>query len=336
MLAFVRNSNYENLLTKLPEPYVLNEDDVKIRMEYCSFCRDDMRINDNFNVFGKIGTIGHEGAGVIFELGKQAKEAGFKIGDRVSMQFIDSCGTCKNCLSQHPHLCPEAKISDGVLSDYTIRKFRQLIKVPDDVSFKQASLIEPVSDVIEAISKLSIDFQSDVLLIGSGFIGLIFIKLLKAKGVKTITVIEPIEYRRKLALEYGADFVFSPAEDNLELKIMEISEFWGYDIAIETSSLPSMIEKLHTYMMAGGTILVFTYSDLQDKICFNSFNIYRKSLSLIWSCLSNVKNMNTAAALIKKFSFEKLITAEYPFSQCQQAYEKYLGTSEIKIGIKMR
>jgi len=336
VLSFVRNSNLEHILTKIPEPYIVDERDVKIRMEYCSLCRDDMRIEDNLNVFGKIGTIGHEGAGVIVELGKHAQSEGFNIGDRVIMQFIDSCGHCKSCLTQHPQFCPEAKISEGVLSEYIVRKCRQLIKIPDNLTFKQASIIEPVGDVIDAISRVDLDFQTDVLLLGAGFTGLVFIQLLKQRGVQSITVIEPLEERQKLALQYGADRVFSPSDDDLELSLMKATDFWGYDLAIDTSSVVASIEGVPPFLAAGGTLLIFTYSDLQDKLCFNSFNMYRKSLTLKWSCLSNGSNMKTAASIIKRLSLDQLITAEYPFSQSQKAYNSYLGRAEIKVGIRMR
>lgn len=336
MIAFVKNSNLENVLTKIAEPYIVSDDDVKIKMEYCSLCRDDMHNSDSLNIFGKIGTLGHEGSGVIVELGSHAKCKGFNLGDRVILQVIDACGTCKYCLNQTPQFCPEATLSQGVLSEYVVRKYRQLIKIPDDLSFKQASLVEPVGDVVDALSKICLDFETDVLLIGAGFTGLVFSKLLKHKGVRKVIVIEPIEDRQKLAFHYGADYAFSPSDENLELKLMEITDFFGYDLVIDTSSDPSIIESIHPFITAGGTLLLFAYSDIQAKLRLNAFNMYKKNITLIWSCLSSVPNMKMAASLIKKFSFEKLITAEYPFSQCLQAYKSYLGKSEIKIGIRMR
>ncbi|MEG1292411.1 MAG: alcohol dehydrogenase catalytic domain-containing protein, partial [Lachnospiraceae bacterium] len=173
MKALVRNENGEIRIADIPEPYILKEDEVKIRVLYSAFCRDDMRYEDKTDVFSHIGVVGHEVVGVIEELGSYAQYAGFSLEDTVLVLPWESCGKCENCLSQRTQCCTEAHVVMGTMTKHIIRASRQLIKLDSDITFKQAVLMEPVGGVIEGLSKLPIDYDKEVLIIGAGFTGLV-------------------------------------------------------------------------------------------------------------------------------------------------------------------
>lgn len=116
--------------------------------------------------------------------------------------FKPAC--CKHCISQNPQNCSEAHLLGGVLCEFVVRNFKSLILLPDWLSIRQASILEPVADILSALEKVTIDFSSDILIIGSGFLGLITIHILYMMGVKRIVAVEPLEERRKLAIEHGA------------------------------------------------------------------------------------------------------------------------------------
>ncbi|MEG2291480.1 MAG: alcohol dehydrogenase catalytic domain-containing protein [Clostridium sp.] len=334
MRALIRDNDNNIKTADIPEPYILNEDDVKIRVMYSAFCRDDMRYNDKSDIFSQCGVMGHEVAGVIEDIGVYGKYAGFNIGDRVVSLPWDFCGECKYCVTQQHQYCSEAHITIGTMTKYIIRKVRQLVKIPSDVTFRQAVLMEPVGCVLEAISKLSLDYDKEVLIIGGGFAGINFVRLLKMKGVKQITVIEPIAERRRCAISYGADYSLDPNDMEIQLKLSEICRYNGFDIIIETSSHIEMLEKSLGFLCRGGTLQIFTYYGSFEKISFPSLNMYSSNIRVIWSCLCGIRSIKNASYIISKLSLEDLITKEYNFSNVMQAFEKYKKYEHMKVGVK--
>lgn len=334
MLALTRGKGYEICLSDIPEPYILKEDDVKIRVLYSSFCRDDMRYLDKLDVFSKIGLLGHEVVGIIEDLGPYAKWSGFSIKDIVVVLPWDFCGKCEQCLSQRVQYCAEAHVVMGTMTKYIVRKSRQLIKIPHDMSYRQAVLMEPVGDILEGISKLPIDYNKEILVIGAGFIGLVFVKLLRMRGVKSITVIEPIVSRRKRAMLYGADYALDPYGKDFHMEVLETREFDGYDIVIETSSNVQMLESSVSFLAKGGVLEIFTYYGSMETISFPSLDMYASNITVLWSSLCSINSMKTAAYLIQKESLDELITMEYDFSHVLQAFEKFKTHDQIKIGVK--
>lgn len=334
MKAFVRTKNKNILLNEIPEVFILNDNEVKIALEYSSFCRDDMRFEDDSDIFSHIGTLGHEGVGRVTEVGSAAFYNGFKVGDRVLIIPWHFCGECEMCLEQKIHYCAEAHIAMGTMAQYVVRKYTHLIKIPDKMTYKQAILIEPLGCVLEGISKLDIDFDKEVLVIGAGLIGIIFIHLLKKKGVKNITVIEPIPERQKLAKTFGADNVIDLNSSNLQLKLSEFSNFRGFDIAIETSSNIQMLKEATNTLTKGGTLMIFTYYGSSEHITFSALDMYASNLSVIWSSFSSLPNFYKSIDIIMRTKFDSLITKEFDFKDITKALEKFKTFDYIKIGIK--
>lgn len=334
MLALVRDELFLPTLQDIEEPQITDATQVKIRIIYGTLCRDDMRSQDELNFFSRTGVVGHEASGIIVEAGTTARDNGFGEGTRVSLMPIDFCGRCKFCLSRVPQYCPEVSLTDGAFAEYVVKRYFQLARIPDDLTYTQANLMEPVGDILEALSKIQLNYSSKVLLIGAGFTGLIFIQLLRLFGIEHITVVEPLADRRDLALSFGVDSVLSAADPGLSLKLLQESDFCGFDVAIDTSAHENIIEFAIPALQRGGTMLMFAYSDSQSKISFQSLDVYTRNISVIWSCICGIQSMENAAPLIRRLSLEKLITAEYPLSLAAKAFSDYLNTNKLKIGIR--
>ncbi|MEG2117211.1 MAG: alcohol dehydrogenase catalytic domain-containing protein [Clostridia bacterium] len=333
MNALSRNKNLQIELVKIPEPHISTPNDVQVEIKYATFCRDDMKISDKLGIFNDVGVIGHEACGVISESGVYARENGFEIGDRVMIYPIHSCCKCKECLKQRPQYCSEAGLSIGVFSEFIVRDFHQLVKIPSFLSFKQASVMEPVADVLEALSKIKYDFFSNILIIGGGFCGLTFLKTLKAGGVKNIVVVEPIEARQTLATSFGATVALSTSDNNFQMNLMKHTNFNGFDIVIDTTANSQTINLVLPSMAANSTLLMFAYQNSTDIISFNSLNMYKNNIRVVWSCLCGLEQIRNSAEIIHELSLARLITKEYPFKDSVEAYNKYLTYDEIKIGV---
>lgn len=332
MIAFVREKDTHPNIQKIDEPQIQGEDDVKIKILYSTLCRDDMHAHDTFNMFG-YGIIGHEASGIIVEAGSNARTQGFIPGRHVTLIPFASCGICKHCISQNPQNCSEAHLLGGVLCEFVVRNFKNLILIPDWLSVKQASLLEPVADILSAFEKVTIDFLNDILVIGAGFIGLTVIHILHMMGVKKIVAVEPLEERRKLAIQYGAAAAYDSEVSDLQLMLLKDTDFQAFDFVIDTSARADIFDFALPCLTNGGTFLLLAYKDVQLKINIPILHMYSHNIKVIWSALCNNKSLYSAMHLIARLKLEQLITAEYPFQSVEQAYNQYLGTDEVKVGI---
>lgn len=332
MRALTRHKNNSIILKNMPEPEIKNPDEVKIRIVYGTLCRDEMH-SDEFNLFFHNEILGHEASGIIMDAGEEAIKHGHHPGQRVALIPITSCGHCKYCQAQLPQYCLEVNMTLGYFSDFVVQKYTQVLPIQDHISFRQAALIEPVGDVLEALSKVDLDFSSEVLIIGSGFIGLVFLYLLRMRGIKKIIVIEPIEARRKLAKDFQADQAFDSNMPNLQLELLKLTQFNGFNCIIDTSARLDIFDFASPCLARGGTLLMAAYNNVQSKLMLPVLDMYVNNTKIIWSCLCGKNNMEVAAYLIPKLHLDSLITAEYSLNQGVEAYYKYLKSDEIKIGL---
>ena len=152
----------------------LGDDDVLIKVAYCGICGSDPHVVDGcFNKpedapFG----IGHEMSGVIERLGKNATAKGLKVGDRVGGNFLGYCGKCYQCSIGHPEYCTGVS-NQPCMAEYVVWNEAQVCKLPDGVSLREGSLMEPLSIAVRAMDKIGMLVGKRVLVSGGGPIGLL-------------------------------------------------------------------------------------------------------------------------------------------------------------------
>ena len=188
-----------DILSKAPGP-----EDVKIKVAYCSICGSDPHIVQE-NPFGwdlPVG-LGHELSGIVVELGERAVKKGLKTGDRVAGNFLKFCGTCYYCQNGQQQFCLHADESNQPgMSEFVTWHESQVYKLPDDISLEAGCLLEPISVAVRIVDKLAARIGSRVAICGGGPIGLLTLQSFKMAGASQITLIEPIEERRRLGQKY--------------------------------------------------------------------------------------------------------------------------------------
>ncbi len=333
MKALSINNNKKLEVINIPKPLKILDDEVLIEIKYSTFCKDDMRYNDSRDVFSKNSIVGHEASGVILDVGEISKHNGFEVGDEVVVLPIDYCGVCVKCLQQEFIACNEIKLVSGTMSKYVVRKYRSVKKILNELSFKQASLIEPISTVLKTLEKLNTGFDKRVLIIGAGFMSLVFVKLLKMQGVKKIVVIEPLKERRENAIKNGADFAFNPSDNNIDFKLLEATNYYGFDFVIETSSNIDALVKNQRYLARCGTLVIFSHYGPMKKITFSTETMLFSNITVIWSTLFDVSNFTNACYLIKSLDLDKLITYECSIDNSIVGALEYENNIHYKVGI---
>ncbi|MBM7834860.1 2,3-butanediol dehydrogenase [Clostridium sardiniense] len=233
----------------IEEPKV-TKDGVKIKVKWCGICGSDLHEYLGGPIFIPVGTphplsknvapvvLGHECSGEVVEIGEDVTK--FKIGDRVVIEPIVACGKCPACKEGKYNLCTSLGFhglcgSGGGLAEYTVFPEEFIHKIPDDISYEQAALIEPMAVALHSIRIANFKVGDTALVLGSGPIGLATIELLKAAGAKLIVVLQRKSIRQEYAKRAGADLVLDPNEVDIAEEVKKVTGGLGVDVAFETT-----------------------------------------------------------------------------------------------------
>lgn len=259
MLAAVFKGNGVLSVEEAPKPEIQNPTDVLIKVRAASICGSDLHI---LNVppaqYGAPGTImGHEFYGEVEAIGDGVKA--FSVGDYVVVDNIKKCHTCIDCKTGHDNLCADAKIygqtMHGGFAQYCVIPEEQLFLMPKDVPSIYAAQTEPLSCVMNGMSKINATPDKKVLVYGAGPIGLIYTRVLKLYGVKHLAVAEFSAFRREYASKCGAELVIDSAKENIKDVLMRE---WGSgcDIAIDAVGVGPIFGEAVELLNGAGTLLI--------------------------------------------------------------------------------
>jgi len=164
----------------------------------------------------------------------------FNIGDRVIVEPIVACGKCPACMEGKYNLCSSLGFhglcgSGGGLAEYTVFPEDFVHKIPDEMSYEDAALVEPMAVGLHSVRMANFNTGDTALVLGAGPIGLATIECLKAAGARLIVVLQRKSIRQKYAKRAGADVVLDPNEVNIPEEIKKLTGGVGVDAAFETT-----------------------------------------------------------------------------------------------------
>jgi threonine dehydrogenase-like Zn-dependent dehydrogenase len=193
----------------VPVP-ALGDHEVLVEVSHCGVCGSDLHmVIEGWGRKGSIG--GHEWSGVI--VGTGGAVTGWAVGDEIVGGPTPRCGTCEPCRAGRPSLCTERDTPgmggefQGAFARYVKVDERELLRVPDGLSLREAALAEPLAVALHGITLSGIQAGERALVTGAGPIGALVIAALKAMGVDDIKVSARSELRRTLAESLGASEV---------------------------------------------------------------------------------------------------------------------------------
>lgn len=194
-------------------------------------------------------TGGHEVAGEVVAFGEGVNLKKWAVGDRVAVRMLYSCGECYYCRTGHTNMCERAQkkptregllVGPGGLCDYVVVDTNSLFKIPDTLSYEEASLTEPLACVVHSVGRANIQLGEDVVIIGGGIMGQYHVLLAKRRGARVI-MSEVDDSRRKLAEELGADITFNPMEHDPVEYVKSLTEGRGADVVFNTTAIPAVV-----------------------------------------------------------------------------------------------
>ncbi|WP_420284682.1 Zn-dependent oxidoreductase [Serratia liquefaciens] len=204
----------------LPQP---TANEVRVKVKFAGICGSDVHIYHGHNPFARYPrVIGHEFFGVIDQVGSDVDPQ--RIGERVAVDPVVSCGHCYPCSIGRPNVCTELQVigvhRDGGFSDYACAPARNAYRIPDSISDRHAAMVEPFTIGANITAHLQPTADDIALIYGAGPMGLTVIQTLKrVYGVKQVIVTDRISERLVMAQENGADWSFNNAEGSLEAEL---------------------------------------------------------------------------------------------------------------------
>jgi threonine dehydrogenase-like Zn-dependent dehydrogenase len=266
-----------------PEPAVDRPADVLVRVLACGLCGSDLHIlSDPPGHPATVGVVlGHEFTGEVEAVG--ADVTGVAPGDRVVVRPILTCGSCRRCRSGAQNHCANMDAlgvyRDGGLATHVLVPESAIVPIATSVPPHIAALTEPLACVLNAVSKAQPLPGENVVVIGAGAIGLLFLAVLRAAGAGRALVVETSQARREVATRMGADVVVDPRSTDLAAAVTE-HLLDGPDIVVDAvgSQLATAVE------IAGRRARIVLFGlDNRARPEVGQFAITEKELSILGS-----------------------------------------------------
>ena len=237
-------------------------------------------------------------------------------------------GRKQNC----EHLFALGVNVNGGFAEYALCPETQCFKIREDLDMNVAAMAEPLACVIHGIDQAKIQPGQTVLVIGGGTIGLLMVQMAKLSGASTIILSEPIEMRRQIGLEVGADAAVDPLHEDLGARIKEITGREGTDVIIECVGKPFAVEQAFQVAGLGTTILLFSVPGVDSTVALPLFDVYKKELKIVGSMINPDTQLRAVNLLNSgKLEIKKLITHVYDLEHLEDAIKMQMSSESIKV-----
>lgn len=313
-------------------------DEVLVKVAACSICGTDINafIGNNPRSWNVVYPfkMGHELAGVIEEVGEAVPDVpGLQKGDRVVPDGRIVCGRCYYCRKGLYNLCMNQSYISGGFAEYSVYPYKNLVKIPDGISFREATLTEPLACVINGNMKLKdIPLGGVGVVIGAGPIGLLHAQLLKNRGLYVVAV-DLLQHRLDVARELGVPVTINAQKQDVVREVRKLTGGRGADVVISAAGGDvSVLDQALQMAAKRGQILYFA-ATTKKRVELDLDLVHYHELQLVGSHDSTIAHYEAALALMKNGSVQvkPLITHSYPLERIQQAFEVAQKRAGIKV-----
>lgn len=310
-------------LTDVPIPEIGHQD-VLIKVRKAAICGTDVHIyNWDKWAAGDVlvpVVVGHEFVGEIARLGSEVTE--FKVGDRVSGEGHIACGSCRQCRSGTPHLCPKTvaigRHRDGCFAEYLKLPAVNVVKLPDEVPDEVAAFLDPFGNAVH--TALSFDLVGEnVLITGAGPVGILSAAVAQRAGARFIVITDVNPYRLALAKRMGATHTIDVRHESLR-DVMRLLDITGFDVGFEMSGNPQAFNDLLDAMDNGGRVAILGVPpgpltfDINQVIfkCLTLKGIYGREMFGTWHKMINM--------IQSGLDLRPVMTHQFPAADYEKAF----------------
>ncbi len=316
---------------EVPVPAVA-DGEVLIKVAACGICGTD--IKKIFHGYVQPPQIlGHELAGTVVAVGRGVTK--WKLGDRVMSFHHIPCGKCFYCERHLFSQCKQYKTT-GLTAGFTpngggfaeyVKAMpwvaeRGIVALPGNVTFEEATFIEPINTILKAVQKARVAAGETVLIIGCGPIGLQLLMVAKLEGARIYTS-DPMAVRRAKSISLGALESFDPSGGKLVQQVQARTDGRGADAVLVAVAHPAVVVEALAAARPGGRVLLFAANDPVTKIEFPAAAVGIDEKEILGSYSAAVDIQEAAAELVlkKKLPVMDIVTHRFPLDRIQEALE---------------
>ncbi len=300
-----------------------------IRLKSIGVCGSDI----HYYLDGKIGSqivkfpfiIGHECSGTVEETGYKVSRV--KKGEHVAVDPAISCSRCKECVSGRENVCKQIKFLgcpgqiEGCLKEFLIMPEKNLHPLPDDLSFEDGVMLEPLAIAVYAVKLSQLQSGETIAVLGSGPLGLLTLEAAILQGASLSFASDRVPERVDVASRFGANFSFNYNTTDVVEEILERTDGRGVDIVFECAGEQATIDQGIQILKPDGRFLLIGIPHV-DKVSFIPHVMRRKEL-LIQNVRRQNRTVSQAIDLAKsaKINLKKYVTHRFMLNEVGQAYD---------------
>lgn len=341
MKAAVYHSQQDIRLEETPIPEI-GEDEALVEMKACGICGSDLM---GWYLKNRAPLVlGHEPTGTVLKAGNKVKR--FSVGDRVFVHHHVACLTCHYCIHGDYTLCEQfhkTHIDPGGLAEYFRVPAPNLqidtLKIPETLSFEEATFIEPIGCCIRALRKSGVQAGDTVAVIGAGTTGIIHTSLAKIFGATKTIVSDLIDYRLQMAKTSGADVTVNPENEDLEQIVKAETDGIGADLVVVTAPNIEAYKAGLSVCRKGGKLCVFAPTSPRKYLQITPKELFFSEIQIIPSYSTSHLETRTALELLKtgRINVKELITHRFRLAEAAKAFKTALESKEsLKVMVLKR
>lgn len=332
--------NYNELIYKdVPEP-VPAKNEVLVEVKACGICGSDVHGMDG-STGRRIPPIimGHEASGIITALGSEV--SGWNIGDRVTFDSTIYPLNDWYTLNGHYNLSENRQVlgvspgtykKHGAFAEYVTVPEHILYKLPDNVTFEQAAMVEPAAVALHAIHQSGIQLGDSAAVVGAGMIGLFLGQLLALSNPAPLFAIDIDDSKLEMAKKFGAQVILNSNKDKLTTEVLARTNNRGVDHVFEAVGISPTVNNAIEIVRKGGKVVLV--GNLSPTIDFPLQSVVTREIKVLGSCAIRGE-YETVLQLIAsgKIQVDDMISAVAPLSEgadwFKRLYNKEPGLKKV-------
>jgi S-(hydroxymethyl)glutathione dehydrogenase/alcohol dehydrogenase len=323
--------------------------EVMIRLAACGVCHSDLSATNGTIAFPPPVVLGHEGAGVVVEVGEGV--TGIAVGDHVVSSFVSMCGRCRYCQTGRPQLCDQASkaaftLPDGtvrtkdlqgkplnifsgcgVMAEYATLHVDNVVKIDKDIPLDRAALIScgVMTGVGAAVNTARVTPGSVTVVFGAGGVGLNAIQGCALSGAAMIVAVDTSDAKLELARRFGATHTVNAKTEESVVKAIRKMTDGGADYSFECIGYGEVVAQAYGVLRKGGTAVVVGVAAPKDMTSVRTASLTFEEKTLTGSYFGSARPREDFPRLLalyrnKRLKLDELITRTYTIDQAPQAF----------------
>ena len=306
----------------MEKPHIDDKNNILVKMRAAGICGSDVGIYHGTNAAATYPrVIGHAMVGVVEEIGSNVKK--LKVGDRIIVNQVVSCGDCYPCRHNRGNVCDHLEVRgvhrDGGYREYMAVPEEDCYILPDNLSDADAVMIEPTTIAIQSLSRAEIEDDDVIFIIGCGALGSSILRIARLTNAKII-VGDIVDDKLNDALKNGAHYAVNLSHEDFEEKVKEYSNGRGPTVTIDAACTKDSLMNAIKVTGNAGRVITMGFSISPTEV--NQFLITSKELDVRGSRLQN-KKFGEAIKLINegKIDLSGAVSHTFNYLDAQRAFD---------------